>query len=376
MKISQINFFQNKNIFLKNKKQNYVSFKSSPDSVEFSSKETNKPNKRFLDLVADEEMQQKIVNNLFINSDDVYDREMENKFISFTSKFIHDYKESDDNDHTLDLINSAYMAFKFLKGDGKGLVSDNDAEKIAFACASAMSNELSPDAIENIMSTAKTKDNKPSIKLFLSLIDYTVKRNCNLSATEAISELSRFCLNENGEIDEGLYNKMAKLFNISRVHDISMVGLVHDLVLDKDKNIDEDRYTFVYETMEKLFNTLDEELIYYDVNIYEQFIMSIYVIVFSIVNMSKDSDDNFDIQKARKSFNDWFSYSKKFPELLNKRMQINVTIAEDGIPQNIVAPFEKLNSTIPQVSRFFNNSIYRMLFLLGGSNAFSSDKIN
>ena len=376
MKVSQINFFQNKNISLKNKKQNYVNFKSSHDSVEFSSKETNKPNKRFLDLVADEEMQQIITNNLFIKSDGVYDREMENKFISFISKFIHDYKESDDNDHILDLINSAYMAFKFLKGDGKGLVSDNDAEKIAFACVSAMSNGLGPDAIEDIMYIAKTEDNKPNTKLFLSLIDYTIKRNCNLSSTEAMSELSCFCLDKNGEIDEGLYNKMAKLFNISRVYDITRVALVYDLVLDKDKNIDEDRYTFVYETMEKLFSTLDEELIYFDENIYEQFVTSICYIVFTIVNASKDSDDNFDIQKARKSFNDWFSYSKKFPKLLSRGVQVNLAVVENNIPQNIVVPFEKLNSTVPQFSRFFNNSIYRMLFLLGGSNAFSSDKMN
>ena len=365
MKISQINFFQNKNIFLKNKKQNYVSFKSSPDSVEFSSKETNKPNKRFLDLVADEEMQQKIVNNLFIKSDGVYDREMENRFISFANEFINKYGERNGYNDKLNIIKGIYMSFKFLEENYKDKYIDDDLTALSCVCYTAFSYGMNSDEVVKFIYQAVTEDNKINISYLVTSLAEMEKQSLEQADEKT---------NTVGYSD--ICNYLNELMRASRIDNQQRWERVYGIVLNKDEDIDKDKHAFVCEIMKKLFSTLDRELKASDKDVYEQYVDIIDSIVNKFVKMSEDSDGNFDIQEARRNFNDWFSYSKKFPELLNKRLQFKLPVLKDGIVQEIQAPIENFNDIIPNIPNAYDNSIYRMLFLLGGSNAFSSDIVN
>ncbi len=352
MRISPVNFFQNKTFV---NKKNTPSFKSSHDTFvrrlkNVSSEPRDDLSEKRIDSKQD---YSKIVKQQYNN---LFERTLE------SLKLDQDIDKVDES-RLSNAIAVSMLAKKNVVFSSENIDYDLVIAKIAYRF---LSMGLSFDKIFKVISTYKLQ-NKNSLINMQFVLYYLMKRGENVNPQVAFSEVETFCSDDDGNIYFELLEPMAALLKKAEIElPEEYSNFIQNLPLGaKNNEFDLDKYAFCIYAFEKLYDAFRKEfLIPEDEKIEPKYKLLAFVIVADfIVNNSKDGNCQFDLEEAQKRFDEELKYCKEQRECLNANIRLKTThTVENGIKSGI--SLEEAINNAGSNGLFYDNVLFRLYALL------------
>ena len=324
--------------------------------INFTSKPKAQASDMICAIITGEKLRDKVVSETLVDSQGNYSDDAEQTFVALYSFLCINYKQEYEVEEiepkTLrTFLEAANIVLKTLKNDDATFNIDEGTANVALSVVEAMEADMTD--IEAMVVYSKDESNGYVDDNLLDLFVKIKTHDKSLSCDEMVEYIKKYFVRSDGKIDVNDIPKVMDFFAMCNAKNSEERDLFYTLIIDEKSDMDEKRFIFAYNAIEKMQNMLKKEV---SKDCLEEFDINVKRMLVAIVGLineqqMRNNRSSYSLEKAQLAFDDWLDSVQKTNFVYDENGKIKKALSNPGMQNGPDGKKHLYNST---VFRLFN----------------------